>query len=428
MRSNKMSRTEPNFDDETLVAFLDGDLPPSQRTAIESKLREDQQLQQRLQRLQSTWDMLLELPESEPSPHLTQSTIALVTVDLEKGEQSFRWWPFPRHLLMLMVIALLVSGLGAITGYALSYAQRLRLVKQLPAIVEFRVLQHIDSWDWLEMLTQIEYLHEAAEYLQTTGEGSAPVVIGKEPLPSEPSGRWKWMQSLDAQATARLHANVEDFRRLSVHRQEQLYDIADRLLADPQREELLAAARSYAVLLDTEGTKREQAIKQMSPTERVAEIEQIIARNLLIKYADEMSPADRNALLDWIERMRRKPDMPFAFDPYQLIIDELVQDPQVSLITTEDIDQLLTQLSPFPAELFRKLPSEYEQRAIIIRWILTLTQQGDRPKLPATEVLMNKFQQLPRQDQDLLELLPEEEVQEYLQQMLGVRSNLNGDS
>ncbi|RMF40629.1 MAG: hypothetical protein D6753_11370 [Planctomycetota bacterium] len=424
-----MARMDETFDDETLVAYLDRDLPEAEMRAVEASLRSDDSLRERLRKLEASWDLLLELPETAPDPDLAQSTIEMVALSMEDEQKSRRRTAMRRRLLGAVMLCLVLGAIGAVTGALITRMHRARLLRDLPALVEFRALQHIDSVEWLERLSQIEYLQRAAEYLRAAGEGASIPPIGQTPLPNDVGERWRWVQALDADSLARLHASRENFEQLPPPRRDELIEIAEYIAQSPRRDELLAAARAYAVILDAEGAKREQWIKDMDLDARQTEIEQIIARNLLVEYSAEMSPQDRNAVGEWMDRLLLRPDVPFSFDPYQLIIDELMQASESSFIRSEDIKELIEQLSPYPQELMRRLQSEYEQRAILMSWILSLTGSEDESPVISTEALMQKFQQLPQAMQDLYELFPEEETHSELERLLkGTRAGTSQES
>lgn len=63
--------------DELLVAYLDGELTQQQRSDLERQLGRDQMLRNRLRGLQTSWDLLDELPLATPSPQLLESTIRM---------------------------------------------------------------------------------------------------------------------------------------------------------------------------------------------------------------------------------------------------------------------------------------------------------------------------------------------------------------
>lgn len=78
---------QPDPDDESLVAYLDGELTGDERRKLEQRLIDEQALRQRLQSLQRGWDMLEYLPKPAADERLVQTTLELVVADLI-GDQS----------------------------------------------------------------------------------------------------------------------------------------------------------------------------------------------------------------------------------------------------------------------------------------------------------------------------------------------------
>ena len=75
-------------DDESLVAYLDGELPRDQRGELEQRLVSDETLRSRLQSFQKEWDLLDLLPSPETTEHSVQSTIELVVDDIRRSAIS----------------------------------------------------------------------------------------------------------------------------------------------------------------------------------------------------------------------------------------------------------------------------------------------------------------------------------------------------
>ena len=88
----RIMTTPIEFDDESLVAFLDGELPAPEASVIESALESDASLQNRVRTLRNTWDLLGELPDVQPNPVLAQSTIEMVALAVDKESRSWISW------------------------------------------------------------------------------------------------------------------------------------------------------------------------------------------------------------------------------------------------------------------------------------------------------------------------------------------------
>ena len=74
--------------DESLVAYLDGELSGEQRQRIEQRLAKDADFRRQLNDLQQSWDLLDTLSRAETDQELTQSTIAIVAPDRRPSARS----------------------------------------------------------------------------------------------------------------------------------------------------------------------------------------------------------------------------------------------------------------------------------------------------------------------------------------------------
>lgn len=68
---------------EQLVAYLDGELDSTDEVEIERRLAAEPAVQQELQRLQQTWDLLDQLPRAEVDSSLMRSTVEMIATEAE---------------------------------------------------------------------------------------------------------------------------------------------------------------------------------------------------------------------------------------------------------------------------------------------------------------------------------------------------------
>src|SRR5690554_5298714 len=86
--------------DERLVAYLDGELEPEERRALEVQLGRSAVLRARLRSLQDGWEMLDELPMATPSPQLLESTLRMAATEAASQPRAIAaapnrwggWW------------------------------------------------------------------------------------------------------------------------------------------------------------------------------------------------------------------------------------------------------------------------------------------------------------------------------------------------
>ncbi len=75
-------------DDESLVAYLDGELSREDRDKIENRLVADDSLRKRLQSLQRSWDLLDWLPSPVVDERSVETTLQFVVTDLAQSSSS----------------------------------------------------------------------------------------------------------------------------------------------------------------------------------------------------------------------------------------------------------------------------------------------------------------------------------------------------
>ena len=179
----------PPYDDETLVAYLDGELANDLAAAIDQRLAADAALQQRVDELRGSWRMLDELPMAEVDPQLAQTTIELVALSVMQEQR--RWRGGRRALWGILMAAgwLLMFGAGSLLAWFNDRRELARLVQDLPMLVRYSELSLIDTPAWLEKLAGIEWLVDAG--LPLSSNDSLP------PPPERTLGLTPWLSGLD---------------------------------------------------------------------------------------------------------------------------------------------------------------------------------------------------------------------------------------
>ena len=151
---------------DQLVAYLDGELDAESSLLVERRLAEDEKFRRELRQLQSTWDMLDELPKSEVSESFTQTTIEMLVLEVQEEleerketvDRTNRLWWF-------------MGGCGLIGTALVSYwiiaallAQpNEQLVKDLPVIEDIELYRVAESVDFLRQLDEAGLFDEEVE-------------------------------------------------------------------------------------------------------------------------------------------------------------------------------------------------------------------------------------------------------------------------
>lgn len=281
------------MNDETLVAYLDGELTVEEASVVEQQIASDAQLQQRVNGLRQTWSLLEELPEAKPNPDLARSTLELVTLQMEKDQN--RWYQrLLRNKLFIMALGCLTMGLvGAGLGRFVSGAWQSTLEANLPYVANYKSFSEIEDEEWLSKLEEIENLTVAFP-------GDA---LGEEPVPYEGSAqRQAWLESLDEIDLNLLQSNEQAYIGLDAEKRNSIRGLVDQVYESDDREEKLAVIRSYAKLLANQTPRDASKIRDSSrpKEERLKFIREIVNRRMWSLYPSVlMTDKERDSIREW---------------------------------------------------------------------------------------------------------------------------------
>ncbi|MEO8270115.1 MAG: hypothetical protein ABI557_10355 [Aureliella sp.] len=400
-------------DDETLVAYLDGELSHDESLRFEQSLRSEPGLKKRLTELRASWDLLSELPCPSPRRDLTQSTIEMVSLAIGPESRSWREWFAEHRWLTLSLAGAAMLLAGAATSRALTRYMTRQILANLPSIVDFPALKNIDSPEFLHALSHIDNLIASAGPQAERGK------IGDGRVPSSIDDRRRWVEQLKEDGRGRLESNLVEYGRAE-SQQQTMREIADEIYADPaQSENYLQVIRAYNTILDRWGTKARLKLPSALP-ERVEAIRARVAVLMALNYIP--TSEDRNAFRSWLENIVQKQDgsdqlFYYNYDA-QKIVDELLWgDPDNSFVTHEELIELLRPpLSSVAVERILDIPDESARRYHLGLWMAPLLAGTPDRSAAGNIDIQQRFTKLDARRQNALEFLPEEEVRKQLQQ------------
>ena len=160
--------------DELLVAYLDGELPPEERSVLETRLGRDSSLRKRLRTLQHGWDMLDELPMATPSAVLLESTIRMAAMEASQGKSSTAAsrasnWLRSKNLWVALVTVLCL-GVG-VAGARVRERQQFRSqLSQLPTAMHVDAYLNANDIDLMRRLMQSPQWMKTVEIAERFGE------------------------------------------------------------------------------------------------------------------------------------------------------------------------------------------------------------------------------------------------------------------
>lgn len=405
----------PPIDDETLVAYLDGELSHEENLNFEQRLHSDVDLRQRLAALQASWDLLSELPSPTPRHDLTQTTIEMVTLNLQPSSQTWLAWLSQRRWLMLALAAVTMFLAGVASSRArTSYSTR-QILANLPSVVDLPALKNVDSVEFLHALAEIENLTTAADSQSDRGR------IGDGLVPPTIADRRHWVEQLPEDSRGRLESNLAEYAVLTEQQKRNMRGVAEAIYADPsQSGKLLQVIRAYNAILERWGTKPRLMLQDMSLQERLEAIRNRVAVLMALNYVP--TPQDRLVLRQWLEAIIQNQDSSdelfyYSYDA-QKIVDELLWgEVENSIVSQADIQELLQQrLAPQVAKRLSDIGDESARRYHLGLWIAPMLSGNPERTNNGNVDLMQLFSKLDASRQNRLEFLPEEEARKQLRQ------------
>lgn len=398
------------INDETLVAYLDGELPRAEHAQVDQQLQANADLRQRIAALRGSWELLGELPQVEPRQGLAQSTIEVVTLAVEKESLGWRAWFWSNRWIALGLGGLFMLAAGAATSRAVTEYETRRLLVNLPTIVDYPSLEYIDSVQFLEALANVEDLTAAA------GSNEERAMVGDGQVPTSTSERKSWVENLTEESRTRLQKNWVAYKNVKDDdRKATLNEIAQAIVNNPSRSaQYLATIRAYRVLLESWSGKAKSELTgqdSKSVEDRIEKIKARVARDMALNHVPSI--ADRQVFRDWLgEIVEREEGMEqfFILDEQQ-IIEDLSGDPEDSIVAREDVDDLIQRLSPSASKLLTNIADEWSKRYTLGLWINSRAS-AERPT--GLKDLQESFNARPEQVQNELEFLPEAEARRRL--------------
>ena len=155
-----MSTPSPELDERLqadLVAYLDGELDAEQAQQIERLLYRHPGVQEELRKLEASWDLLDELPQTHVDERFTRTTVELVIDDLSQQLQH-QQRSLPRQLRRRWLGWALLLGLAAfatvVTLDSLWLARERRMLQQVPLLQRLEQYEEVQDIRFLKQMVK----------------------------------------------------------------------------------------------------------------------------------------------------------------------------------------------------------------------------------------------------------------------------------
>jgi hypothetical protein len=408
MKSNQQGT---QWDDNQLVAFLDGELPSQDQAELERSLALDPGLRQRLEELKSAWDLLDELPAATTNARLAQSTIELVAMELVEHRRHNVWTTRLRNRWWLLgLLSLLAFGIGAGLALFQHQSSMQQLVRLLPVLANYSDLSLIDDPSWLEKLTEVEGLLEAGLPLF--------VESGFPNSPTKPAELHDWVKGLEAPLQIRLLEDYQSYQALEPSRKESMQNVS-QLVQARSAVDYAQVLKAYSGLVRQIGsTEFAQLEAEQDLDQRAAKIQKVVYRELAIGYANRLTQEEREGIRQWANQLKEE-HFEYFFsieDPDSEIVLMLDLPSANSIVKPQDIEELTNRIGPAGRSLLSRLDESQRSKTLRLWVYSSLPGSQNRPELSSLQ-MKKIFDSLPIERQNELIYMPGPEVIRTLKQI-----------
>ena len=421
-----MAKSIHHSDEELLVAYLDGELPPEVCRQIEARLARDDQFRQQMQSLDDAWHALDELPTSTAGESFTKTTMEMVTVAAEEDHRSAtttlpirrrrkRWW--------LALVGLAAATVGVAANRIMVPNQNMTLVADLPVIMHADIYSQFRD---VEFLRNLRSAVGANQLRESTPQLDESVAQWDEVTRAAVDQRQQVIAALPHNTRAELAARAQDFfHNTSEDSKAEMRRLHQAIATATDSAELQETLLAYRHWLSQRKPGVQAELRALPAEERLARIQQV-AHEEQQQAWKELSDEDAATLRRIVMRVLRDAHRNQAGGPgddrkrrihAELTARRMLRDPQTRL---QFMDDIRTHLS---AEAKRHLMSLGGRRPEQLqRWIADAMGTNATPRDLAdvfTDVLSND-------ERAALLALPREQMEHmlrerYLREKIGMR-------
>lgn len=283
-----MENKEPDTRFPELVAYLDGELAPEEKTEVETRLADDPEYRRELAQLQKTWDLLDILPSVEATEAFTQSTVEMVAVSAATQVYSTSNWSWARRYLAIILLAII-----PVAGFCYGFwrtntnlnADNESTIKDLTIIQRFPVYRSVNAD--VAPDKSIEFLELLADANQTgdvfiSFDQNQSLSVQKDQFDHKIQPANLKDSSIDQVNLEKLSENKKRFDNLGSQKAN-LQKFHQSLENHPKRDRLIEALASYHVWFRgrvfMSSQQEVDMIKDASPVKRLEMI-----RSLEMEY------------------------------------------------------------------------------------------------------------------------------------------------
>jgi hypothetical protein len=402
------------IDDESLVAFLDGELPDEEASRIKAAAAESEAVQKRIDQLSQSWAMLDDLPDERLNADIAQSTLEMVSLAIDNDQKVGQRRRKLRGLIAIACLSIVALLAGVGISKTTAFVQEQSQLRNLHIVVASERLRLIPSTEFLEMLADLELLNDAPGQSFESDVFANARIFQMQSV----SERKAWVQTLEPSDKAELARKFQRYNNASEEQREASRDIAAYAMQQGDRKsKLFQAANAYFRL-----AQNNQFEQTMSKAIREGDVElqrQLIVEELAYNY--QLNESDHFTILQWSEEWAADTQLEYAFRDVgldlqldQLVFHYLDLPEDVSILKAKDIQWLVDDLEGYSHDLLEALPDGL-RRDVVANWFADAILESD-----SDVQLAERFSALsPRKKNEIL-MLPFDAAREQLTKPLSV--------
>ncbi len=310
--------------DESLVAYLDGELDANERQRLEAELGRSDSLRARLRVLQTGWELLDELPQASPSSTLLETTIRMAAMTASTGDPptgggsvrpSHGSWLRSQWLIASAAsVAFLALGIAISRGVQRREYQR--QLEALPVAMHLDAYLHSGDLQLMRTLSEIPQWRQALEIADRLGEWDFSLAARIDQ--ATPAEREQLLPELSFEDQQAVAAAWSRYSQIESTVREKVSLVAGQVQSAGDSAELLKTMDRFARWRETLTADERDLIASGDETQRREAIEAALARttrNWTRQTTRTVSDADLDTLfhaLRHVARIRIKSSLPRA--------------------------------------------------------------------------------------------------------------------
>jgi len=285
--------TPPNDDSqqqELIVAYLDGELSPSESAQVEQRLASDEQFREQLQGFDRAWAALDQLPGTTVDDKFSQTTMAMVVASAQQQvEAQTVAMPIQRRKRSLATV--LLATTAALLGFLL-----FRLVWDNPndaLLADLPAIQFVDAYSQfhdVEFLRQLRPVAERGQWEATLGDDELQQRLEQFAEVAPPAQRKAWIRKLSSEEKVMLRAKFDRFRSMPEEKKQQIRNLHQEIVSDTDATELQKTMFLYRLALNSLSPSQQFEMRKKPSNERIRESNKLVQRQRkysVLKLTDE---------------------------------------------------------------------------------------------------------------------------------------------